>query len=78
MNLARRNAEINGLTQVVFERADVFDKLGALAEVGDHFGLIVLDPPKFAAPAMPWMMPCAATDAYKPSRSDCSMLMAFS
>ena len=30
------------------ERADVFDKLDALASAGERFGLVVLDPPKFA------------------------------
>jgi 23S rRNA (cytosine1962-C5)-methyltransferase len=48
LDLARQNAEINGLTSVQFTRADVFDHLAALAEQGRRFGMIVLDPPKFA------------------------------
>lgn len=46
--LAHENARINGLTNVAFERADVFDFLESRAAVGMQFGLIVLDPPKFA------------------------------
>jgi 23S rRNA (cytosine1962-C5)-methyltransferase len=46
--LARANAQLNGQNAVVFERADVFDKLAALTDAGERFGLIVLDPPKFA------------------------------
>jgi 23S rRNA (cytosine1962-C5)-methyltransferase len=46
--LARTNAARNGLEQASFERADVFDRLGELAQAGEHFGMIVLDPPKFA------------------------------
>jgi 23S rRNA (cytosine1962-C5)-methyltransferase len=46
--LARRNAERNRLTQLSFVRADVFDHLDTLISQGQRFGLIVLDPPKFA------------------------------
>jgi 23S rRNA (cytosine1962-C5)-methyltransferase len=46
--LARVNAELNGLTNTTFERADVFDRLDQLAQAGERFGMIVLDPPKFA------------------------------
>jgi 23S rRNA (cytosine1962-C5)-methyltransferase len=46
--LAQRNAERNGLAQLSFIRADVFDYLDTLIAQGQHFGLIVLDPPKFA------------------------------
>ena len=48
VSLARRNAEINGLANVTFEKADVFDKLDALVAGGEKFGVVVLDPPKFA------------------------------
>ena len=48
LNLARANAQANDLRQLTFERADVFDKLDALVGAGEQFGLIVLDPPKFA------------------------------
>ncbi len=48
LTLARTNAALNNLERVVFERADVFDKLGALIEAGTRFGMVILDPPKFA------------------------------
>jgi 23S rRNA (cytosine1962-C5)-methyltransferase len=46
--LAQRNAERNGLTSLSFVRADVFAHLDYLVSQGERFGLIVLDPPKFA------------------------------
>jgi len=46
--LARDNARRNGLDQVSFHSGDVFDKLEELAKAGEKFGLLVLDPPKFA------------------------------
>jgi 23S rRNA (cytosine1962-C5)-methyltransferase len=46
--LGRRNAERNGLSQVEFQRADVFRHLDVLVKDGKHYGMIVLDPPKFA------------------------------
>ena len=48
LNLAQANAKMNNLGQIAFEKADVFDKLDALAGAEERFGLIVLDPPKFA------------------------------
>jgi 23S rRNA (cytosine1962-C5)-methyltransferase len=46
--LARENARLNGLDNVAFERADVFARLDQLHAAGERFGLVVLDPPKFA------------------------------
>jgi 23S rRNA (cytosine1962-C5)-methyltransferase len=46
--LARENARLNNLEQVTFHKADVFDDLDERARRGEKFGLIVLDPPKFA------------------------------
>jgi 23S rRNA (cytosine1962-C5)-methyltransferase len=46
--LARRNAELNGLTNLMFEKSDVFEKMDALVAEGRRFGVVVLDPPKFA------------------------------
>ncbi len=46
--LARENARLNGLDTITFERADVFDHLDRLAAEGERFGLVALDPPKFA------------------------------
>jgi 23S rRNA (cytosine1962-C5)-methyltransferase len=48
LHLARSNGELNALTNVAFEKADVFDRLDQLASAGAKFGFIVLDPPKFA------------------------------
>jgi 23S rRNA (cytosine1962-C5)-methyltransferase len=46
--LGRINAEVNGLEKVSFERGDVFADLEQRVRRGERFGLIVLDPPKFA------------------------------
>jgi 23S rRNA (cytosine1962-C5)-methyltransferase len=48
LQLARANAELNEITNITLEKSDVFHKLDALVEAGEKFGLIVLDPPKFA------------------------------
>ncbi len=48
LQLARDNARLNGLDNLTFVRGDVFDELNALAERGERFGVVVLDPPKFA------------------------------
>ena len=46
--LAKANAELNGATTVTVETADAFEKLDALAADAARFGMVVLDPPKFA------------------------------
>lgn len=48
LELAGENARRNGLDNLTFVRGDVFDELNALAERGERFGVVVLDPPKFA------------------------------
>jgi 23S rRNA (cytosine1962-C5)-methyltransferase len=49
LELARENVRLNGLDdRMTFQRGDVFDELAALADRGDKYGLVVLDPPKFA------------------------------
>jgi 23S rRNA (cytosine1962-C5)-methyltransferase len=48
LNLARANARLNDLANVSFVQADVFDQLDILLKEGRRFGLVVLDPPKFA------------------------------
>jgi 23S rRNA (cytosine1962-C5)-methyltransferase len=48
LELARRNAEINGLTGLTFQKADVFRHLSDLVTAGRKFDVVVLDPPKFA------------------------------
>ncbi len=46
--LARENASLNGLHNIEYIKGDVFDKLDALAADGARFGVVILDPPKFA------------------------------
>ena len=46
--LAKANADLNGAANVTVETADAFEKLDALAAAGERFGMVVLDPPKFA------------------------------
>lgn len=45
---ARRNADLNGATNVEFVEANVFDLLRELESSGERFDTIVLDPPAFA------------------------------
>ncbi len=45
---ARKNAELNGLSDIVsFECADVFEKLPELEKSGEMFDVVILDPPAF-------------------------------
>jgi 23S rRNA (cytosine1962-C5)-methyltransferase len=44
---ARRNAELNQLTNVEFRTANVFDALREMEAAGERFDTIVLDPPAF-------------------------------
>jgi len=46
--LAKANADLNGAASVTVEHADAFEKLSALAAAEERFGLVILDPPKFA------------------------------
>jgi 23S rRNA (cytosine1962-C5)-methyltransferase len=46
--MARRNAELNGINNVEFREANVFDALRELEQGGERFDTIVLDPPAFA------------------------------
>ena len=46
--LAKRNAELNSLTQLAFVKNDVFHHLDELVKAGRKFDVVVLDPPKFA------------------------------
>lgn len=45
---AQRNAELNAMTNVEFREANVFDVLRETETAGEHFDVIVLDPPAFA------------------------------
>jgi 23S rRNA (cytosine1962-C5)-methyltransferase len=44
---ARRNAELNGISNIEFRSADVFDFLAAQVHARERFDTIVLDPPAF-------------------------------
>jgi 23S rRNA (cytosine1962-C5)-methyltransferase len=46
--MAGENARRNGLTNVSWQEANVFDLLRALDDAGERFDTIVLDPPAFA------------------------------
>jgi 23S rRNA (cytosine1962-C5)-methyltransferase len=46
--LARENARLNGLGAISFFRQDVFSYLNQQVQAGEHFGVVILDPPKFA------------------------------
>jgi 23S rRNA (cytosine1962-C5)-methyltransferase len=46
--LAKANADLNGAANVIVETADAFEKLAALKTAGESFGMVILDPPKFA------------------------------
>jgi 23S rRNA (cytosine1962-C5)-methyltransferase len=48
LEVAERNRAGNGIGNVEFREANVFDLLGAERSAGRHYGTIVLDPPAFA------------------------------
>lgn len=48
ITLAQANAQLNGATNVRFAVGDAFQTLGNLKKDGQRFGMVVLDPPKFA------------------------------
>jgi len=48
LNLARRNAEANGLAdRCTFKEANAFDELRAYERAGRRFDMVILDPPAF-------------------------------
>lgn len=48
VDMARRNVELNGLTNCTFNTANVFDFLTEASRSGKQWDVIVLDPPAFA------------------------------
>jgi len=48
LNLARANAQLNGIANVKFELGDGFDTLDAMKAENEKFDAVILDPPKFA------------------------------
>jgi len=51
LDLARANAQLNGLRDATWLEGDVFQSLRRLRDEGRSFDVIVLDPPKFAPTA---------------------------
>jgi 23S rRNA (cytosine1962-C5)-methyltransferase len=49
LDLARHNATANNVSNVEFHEAEAFDDLARRVAAGEQFGLVILDPPKFAA-----------------------------
>jgi len=47
LEVARKNAEINGFRNVTFEAHNCFDLLRELTDAGEKFDLVILDPPAF-------------------------------
>lgn len=45
---ARKNQELNGISNVTFREANTFDVLKEYEEVGRRFRMVILDPPAFA------------------------------
>jgi 23S rRNA (cytosine1962-C5)-methyltransferase len=48
LNAARRNQNLNSISNVTFREANTFDLLKEYDEVGRRFDMIILDPPAFA------------------------------
>lgn len=49
LDMAAANADANGLANSIsFHKAEVFEDLGQRVENGEKFGLVIVDPPKFA------------------------------
>lgn len=48
LDQGKRNAALNGIEHIEFVKANVFDFLRDRVRAGDHFDIIVLDPPAFA------------------------------
>ena len=47
LEVARRNDELNGFTNVTFEAHNCFDLLRQLTDDGEQYDLVILDPPAF-------------------------------
>ncbi len=47
LEVARQNAKLNGFDNVTFETHNCFDLLRELTDAGEHYDLVILDPPAF-------------------------------
>jgi 23S rRNA (cytosine1962-C5)-methyltransferase len=48
LEAARKNAELNELTNITFTRANAFDLLRERSDAGERYDTVILDPPAFA------------------------------
>ncbi len=48
LEIARKNAEMNGVEDITFTRANAFDLLRSRSDAGEKYDTIILDPPAFA------------------------------
>ena len=48
LNWGRKNADLNGCSNILFQKKNTFDYLKEADEQGQRFDLIILDPPPFA------------------------------
>jgi len=48
LRAARENAELNGLSNIAFTRANAFDVLRERSDAGIRYDIVILDPPAFA------------------------------
>jgi 23S rRNA (cytosine1962-C5)-methyltransferase len=48
LQLAQASARLNEISQVSFVQADAFDYLAQQVSAGERFGMVILDPPRFA------------------------------
>jgi 23S rRNA (cytosine1962-C5)-methyltransferase len=48
LRAARENAELNGLSNITFNRANAFDALRERSDAGTRYDAVILDPPAFA------------------------------
>ena len=48
LNWGRKNADLNGISNILFQKKNIFDYLKEVDEQGRRFDLIIMDPPPFA------------------------------
>jgi 23S rRNA (cytosine1962-C5)-methyltransferase len=51
LSLAKRNAELNGRTNIDYVQGNAFEELRKMRDAGRKFDCVILDPPKFASSA---------------------------
>lgn len=48
LELARKNAQLNGISNITFTRENAFDVLRGRSDAGEGYDMVILDPPAFA------------------------------